>query len=289
MSPIVINFLLLYLLMPIIGVILGAVMFVIAKKNKLLDNKKAIFYFLISIVILAAPALLGFIHYWFMPYAYTGLLILYLFLGYYNLKVLKKIVPALKEKPYYIEFIFVFVLTIVSACIFSLVFNLCNELKYGLWACTCLIPFLFATLFLKAYKSYMDIPIEIYQKWSYYNEHQEMTAEFFDPEKIIVVELEMFKNVQDLEPLNIKAKSSEITPFGIWFKTFLDDYNKKSPNNPIVYSDQANSYGWTFYTLSSIFGRKKYIDASLSFAENKIKEKNVILAKRVKFDGENID
>lgn len=289
METVVINFLLLYLLMPITAVLLGAVMFIIAKKNKLLDNKKVIFYFLISIVILVAPALLGFIHYWFMPYAYMGLMILYLFLGYYNLSILKKMIVGLEEKPYYIEFLFVLILMIVSACIFSLVFNLCNELQYGLWACTCLIPFIFASLFLKAYKCYMDIPIEIYQKWSYYDELQEMTAEYFDPEKIIVVELEIFKNVLDMEPLNIKAKSSEITPFGIWFKTFLDDYNKKSPNNPIVFADQANSYGWTFYTLSSIFGRKKYIDASLSFATNKIKEKNVILAKRVKFDGESID
>lgn len=289
METTVINFLLLYLLMPITAVILGAVMFIIAKKNKLLDNKKVIFYFLISIVILVIPALLGFIHYWFMPYVYMSLLILYLFLGYYNLLILNKMIPDLESKPYYVEFLFVLILMIVSACIFSLIFNLCNELKYGLWACTCLIPFIFSSLFLKAYKSYMSIPIEIYQKWYYHNEHQEMTADYFDPEKVIVVELEIFRNVMDTEPLNIKAKSSEITPFGIWFKTFLDDYNKKSPNNPIIYSDQTNSYGWTFYTLSSIFGRKKYIDASLSFADNKVKEKNVILAKRVKFDGENID
>ena len=280
------KFILLYLLMPLVGLILGVVMVFVAKKNKLLGNKKIIFYFLLTCVILILPALLGFIDYWFMPYAYIGLMVFYLILGYYNLKILEKIIEDYKEKPYYVEFLIVFVITFVSAAFFSLVFNLCNELQYGLWACTCLITFMFPSLFLKTYQTFMDIPLEIYQIWSYDKENRRMTEDDFDNSKVIVVEVSMFKQMADIEPLNIKAKSSEITPFGPWFKTLISDYNKKSPLNPIAHGDNSDSYGWIFYVNTSILGRKRYIDPTLSFAENRLKEKNVIIAKRTQFRSE---
>jgi len=278
------KFVLMYLLMPIIGLILGVVMLVIAKKNQLLGNKKMIFYFLLSCVILVLPALLGFINYWYMPYAYIGLMVLYLLLGYYNLSILNRLIDDFKEKPYYVEFLFVFVLMFVSAALFSLVFNICNELQYGLWACTCLLTFIFPSLFMKAYRTFMDIPLEVYLIWSHDKELRTLTEDDIDSNKIIVVELEIFKQVEDTEPLNIKAKSSEITPFGPWFKTFIGDYNKKSPQSPIIYKDRNDSYGWIFYVNTSFLGRKRYIDPTLSFADNKIKEKNVIIAKRVQYD-----
>lgn len=277
------KFILLYLLMPLVGLILGVVMVFVAKKNKLLSNKRIIFYFLLTCVILVLPALLGFIDYWFMPYAYIGLMVFYLILGYYNLQILEKIIEDYKEKPYYVEFLIVFVITFISAAFFSLIFNLCNELQYGMWACTCLITFMFPSLFLKTYQTFMDIPLEIYQIWSYDKENRRMTEDDFDNSKVIVVEVSMFKQMADIEPLNIKAKSSEITPFGPWFKTLISDYNKKSPLNPIAHGDNADSYGWIFYVNTSILGRKRYIDPTLSFAENRLKEKNVIIAKRTQF------
>lgn len=39
------KFVLMYLLMPLIGILLGVVMFLIARKNNLMQNKKEIFYF----------------------------------------------------------------------------------------------------------------------------------------------------------------------------------------------------------------------------------------------------
>lgn len=277
------KFVLRYLLMPIIGILLGVVMLLVAKKNNLLGNKKVIFYFLLTCAILILPALLGFIDYWFMPYAYIGLSALYLILGCYNLNILKKVIENYEEKPYYVEFLIVFVILFVSAAFFSLVFNLCNELKYGLWASTCLLTFIFPSLFLRAHKTFMAIPLEIYSVWSFATENQSITEMDFDKSKVIVVEISMFKQIEDTEPLNIKAKSSEITPFGPWFKTFISDYNKKSPLNPIAHEDNLNPYGWIFYVITPILGRKRYIDPSLSFAENKLKEKNVIFAKRTRF------
>lgn len=279
------EFILLYLLFPLLTVVMGVVAYIVAQKNQLLSNKKLIFFFLATCIILVLPGLLGFIDYWFMPYAYISLQVLYFFLGWYYLKILRNVVKDLDQKPYYIEFLFVFVIMLIGAALFSLVFNLCNELQYGLWACTCIIPFIFPSVFGKAYKTFMDIPLEVYKIWSYdMQEDNEWEHEVTDNDKITVVEMELFKHVTDIKPLNIKAKAQEDMTFGGWFKVFIDDYNIKSSASPIVHSDYENSYGWIFYTITSVLGRKRYIDPDLSFAKNKIKEHRVIIAKRTRFE-----
>jgi hypothetical protein len=271
---------LMYLLMPLIGIIFGVVMMLVAKKNNLLKNKKLIFYLLLSCIVLASPALLGFIDYWFMPKAYILLAVIYLILGYLNLKILGVIIDGFRNKPYYLEFLFSLFVMLIGAALFSLVFNLCNELQYGLWACTCTLPFIFPSLFGKAYHTYLDIPVEVYKIWSYANEKNELNLEYMNSNKIIVVELELFRKIADTKPLSIRVKASDDMPFGIWFKILIDDYNRKSPLHPIDYEDTENSYGWLFY-VNTFFVWKKHIDPDLSFAANKIKEKNCIIAKRV--------
>lgn len=273
-----------YIFLPLIGILLGVVAAIIAKKNKIVSDKKTIFFFLLTSIALALPALFGLIDYWFMPYAYIILEALYLIGGYYFLNLLEKFIKGIEEKPYYIEFLSVFIVLLISSALFTLIFNLCNELQYGLWACTCTLTFIFPTLFRKTYRSFMAIPLEVYKLWSYEDETQEINADAFDHNKIIVVELELFKQVDDIQPLNIKAKASEDIPFGIWFKVFIDDYNKRSPQSPIASSDYENSYGWIFYASSSILGQKRYIDPELTFAKNKIRDKNVVVAKRTKYE-----
>jgi hypothetical protein len=277
------KFVLSYLLMPLIGVVAGVVMLFVAKKNKLLQNKAAIYYFLFVCVILALPALLGFIDYWFMPKAYIALSVVNLILGYFNIKILKTVVENFDEKPYCVEFLCTFLVTFVGAAFFSLIFNLCNELQYGLWASTCLLSFILPSLFLKTFHIYLDIPLEVYRIWSYDEETFEMSAEYFDANKIIVIELELFKQITDSNTLNIKVKATEDMPFGFWFKTLIDDYNKKSPLHPISYAEAGKCHGWIFYVNSSVLGRKKHIDPNLSFVKNKIKENNCIIAKRVQY------
>jgi hypothetical protein len=268
--------------MPFIGLFLGVIMMLIAKKNKLLQNKRAIFYFLLSGLVLALPALLGFIDYWFMPRVYIILAVIYLIAGYLNRMILKNVIDDFKEKPYYVEFFCTFLVMCVGATLFSLVFNLCNELQYGLWACTCLLPFILPSLFTKSLNIYLNIPLEVYQTWSYNGETREMDTEDMTSNKIIVVELELFKQISDKDTLNIKVKASEDMLFGVWFKLLIDDYNRKSPLQPIAYSDhEMGSHEWIFYVNSSIFGWKKHIDTDLSFAKNNIREKNCIIAKRV--------
>ncbi|MDR1347218.1 MAG: TssN family type VI secretion system protein [Prevotellaceae bacterium] len=272
---------LMYLVMPVMCILLGFLMYFVAKKNKLLSNKKLILYFLLACVLLAVPALLGFTDYTFMPYGYMILSVIYLLLGYLNLILTGRFIKDIKDKPYGVELFLQFTVMVIGAVLFSLVFNLCNELQYGPWASTCILPFILPSLFRKAYRSYIRIPVEIYSVWTYQDEKNEIDIEDFDSSAIIVVELEIFKQVEDVKHLNIKAKASENAPFGVWFKMFIHHYNTKSPDYMIAASDEANSYGWMFYVNTLGFW-KRSIDPALSFAENRIKDKKVITAKRVR-------
>ena len=72
--------------------------------------------------------------------------------------------------------------------------------------------------------------------------------------------------------------------FGVWFKSLIDDYNRKLPSSQIAHTDDNhNSYGWVFYVVTAVLGRKRHIDPELTFEENKVKEKKVIIAKRTTY------
>lgn len=99
MNPVTQHLISSYLLMPLLTVIFGIAAYFIARKNKLLNNKKLIAYLLLCGIILALPSLSGFMDYNFMPYAYILLVILYWTAGYYNRLILRKVFASSKEMP----------------------------------------------------------------------------------------------------------------------------------------------------------------------------------------------
>lgn len=277
-----------YLLLPLLGIFFGVLLCVIAKKNKLLNNKKVIFYVLLSGIILGLPGLLGFFDYNFMPYIYALLAIAYLIIGCYSQSIMLSFLKDLKGKPFFLKFMFNMATMILGIGLFSLCFNLTNELQYGLWACTCVLPFMFPMLYNKALRCYLDIPVEIYKVWKYSNEYDSDSFNI-DLERVMVVDLELFRKVDDIDSERITGKVSEDSVFGQWFQRMIDDCNRKSPTDPIVYRNDADYYEWIFYIKPSFFSRRRYIDPDLNFAENNLKRRCTIIAKRVMNEKEQIN
>ncbi len=270
-----------YLLTPILAMIMGLISYFMAKKNKLLSNRKMIFLILLISVLLCVPALLGFVHYEFMPYLYVTLMVVYLIAGYYNVLFLKRYLQNVKkENSFPVIFFFQFVMMFIGAALFVTVFNLCSELKFGIWACTCMLSFIFPPLFWETYNKYMSIPPEVFKAWKY-SDKEAMPDVIPDYDRLMVMEIELYKTLQDTAPMKIKAKAPDNITFGDWFKLFLIDYNYKFPLEPIEFQDSAVKYSWIFYVKRSFFLPRKYIDYELTILENKIKEKYTILAKRV--------
>ena len=269
-----------YIIYPLLGLLLIGLGFLIVKKNNLSNNKKLIAYLLICILSLSLPALLGLLNYDFMPYGYLSIGALYLVLGYYNTRI---ILWLFKEAPpYYIELSIVLFTMLGGAFLFSLIFNFCNELQYGLWASTAILAFLFPSLYIKSTQLFLNIPIEVYKVWLYDKSPDITNDHTIDYNQLKVVKMELFKKEQDSEPVTINAKAPYDMAFGVWFKRLLTDYNIKSLLSPIDPTNGSQDTGWIFYTKPSFFLPRNYIDYDKTFTENKISERHTIIAKRVK-------
>ena len=72
-----------------------------------------------------------------------------------------------EDNSYTYELTLTLLLMIIGMVLYSFVFDLCNDLQYGLWASTAMLPFLFVSVFRRTYYSFLDIPLEIYKVWNY--------------------------------------------------------------------------------------------------------------------------
>lgn len=270
-----------YLLFPIIAFLMGFFVMLVAKKNKLLQDKKAIFYVLLSGIVISIPGLLGYLRVNFMPYGYLSIQVLYLFLGYVNLRLLFRFVKSLSGKASGYVFLFLFVQILIGWALFSVWFNLTNDFQYGFWAGSSVFSLLVVPLFAEAFNAYLRIPVEIYKMRIYDPRDIEYTPAPVDTEEFLVYEIEIYKTPADRKPIRLKAKSTSNMVFGDWFELIVTDYNQKRIKSPIEYYSSEHPYGWIFYIKPSFFRPRKYIDPEMSFLENNLPEKYLIVSKRV--------
>lgn len=276
------SFFLRYLLFPLIFLISAAVISIVNKKNQFLNNKKLIISILILSLILALPGSMGFLSFDFMPWGYiicqiyyiaTGCLFVYLATRYYPDELLSR------------KLFFIFA-TLVSALLgfflFQLTFNWLSDIHFGIWAATSLATFMIPLLFWWAYVSLISIPTEIYKIWQYPAHPIPIEMDHLDFDRLLVLELELYKNTDDSEPIKVKAKAPENMIFGEWFYKFIEDYNVKFPKSPVKYlSEDHESYKWIFFIKTSFFKKNVFIDPDLDILNNTITEKVTIYAKRV--------
>lgn len=280
--PIIKGFISSQLFLPIVGLLMGGIMVLIAKKGKLLSDKRAVIYILLSCIVLGVFGVLGFLQVNFMPWGYIGLQCIYLFLGYLNFDLLKTYVKNLQGAAFWKIFIVLILQIFISAAIFSFIFNIGNNFTYGIWASTSLLTLLIIPLFKQTFVSYLRIPMEIYKIKTYEAIEKEIPMVPIDNDTLLVYEIEIYKNPQDEKPIRLKAKSTQNMVFEDWFELILLDYNQQKTASPVEYFDEKDPYGWIFYTKPSFFSPRKYIDGALSFKENKLLEKHLIIARRVR-------
>ncbi|MEE1083739.1 MAG: TssN family type VI secretion system protein [Paludibacteraceae bacterium] len=269
-----------YLLFPVIVLILGLLSVVIAKKNKLLSDKKAVITVLGSSLFYSLFGFSGFFGMTFMPYVYLFIQFLFLLLGFVNQKLLSHFIPQLKS----MGLIFVVLLQFfISWAVFAIIFNITNELQYGFWAGTCLLPILFYPLFVVTYQCYLSIPAEIYKIRVYRDsETFEPPHAELDVSQVMVVGINVPKYVGDENEAIVNSKSLKSFVLGEWFGMIINDYNAQHLDNQVELFDKEGSYGWIFYTEKSFFKSRKYLDPDLTFESNGLVNNCMIVARRVK-------
>jgi hypothetical protein len=271
------------LLLPIISVAVATVAIFVNKKNAFISNKKFIVFVLISSLIIALPAILNFLGVLFIPQLYIVNQLLFLILGYFYMNQTTRLFAGENENANRLM-ILITTLAILGlgSYLFSLLFNVASDFKYGFIASTCTYTLILPILFRWTYISLVNIPAEIYKVWKYRMDYNEPEFSSEMVEHLMVLELELTKKASDTEVVKVKAKAPANFVFGDWFQLFLIDYNSKYFENPIKYqSENGELYNWIFYVKPSMGSGKKYIDYEKKITDNKLNEKITILCKRV--------
>lgn len=277
------SFVINYLLFPVIVLILGLLSVVIAKKNKLLADKKAVITLLASSLLYSLFGLSGFFGVTFMPYGYLCIHFLFLLLGYVNLKTLQYFIPQLKEKNPMIMLLVIVLQLLLAWAVFAIIFNFANDLQYGFWAGTSLIPLLFYPVFDMTYQSYLDIPAEIYKIKVYGpNDQFEPPHAELDVNQVMVVGINVPRFVGDENEAIVNSKAMKTFVLGDWFGMIISDYNKQHLDNQVELFGQDGSYGWIFYTEKSFLKQRRYLDPDETFEANGLISDGIVVARRVK-------
>ncbi|WP_316798421.1 TssN family type VI secretion system protein [Pedobacter frigidisoli] len=276
------SFFIRYLLFPLIFLVSAAVLSIINKKNQFLNNKKLIVSVLLTGIILALPGFLGFLNFNFMPWGYIICCIYYVLTGILMVYLLSKFYAApLLDRKVFIFFA-AFISALLAVYLYQLAFNWLSDVNFGWWGAGSISWFFVPLIFWWAYVALLNIPSEIYKIWKYPDVPLDINMDHIDFNKLLVLELELYKKSSDPEPLKVKVKAPANMNFGVWFHKFIDDYNLKFAKNPVEFrDDHQDGYRWIFFVKTSFFKRNLFIDPDLDIAQNGISEKMTIYAKRV--------
>ncbi|MDJ1493634.1 TssN family type VI secretion system protein [Cytophagaceae bacterium DM2B3-1] len=273
-----------YLLLPIIALLLIIPAWLLKKKNAVLDNKTLILFVLLSGAAIGIQGLWGIIGDVFSPYYYVLAQAVYLIGGVLYVQGLARFITS-KLKTYVLitEIVVTLLVLIAGMGIFSILYNLLSPISNGLLASSCCLAIVIPLLFYWTYLAYLHIPVDIYKIWQYNPAIVDpKKLESVDFTKLMVLELEFGRNIQDEERIKVQAKAQAAMNFGEWFGIFIENYNRKFPDSPIVAeSEDGNPHSWIFYIQPSFFRKRKYIDPDFSIQENRIRERYTIITKRV--------
>ena len=280
-------FFLSHLLIPTLLIVLALPLVLLQKKLPFIKLKELFLYLIISGVILSLPGLLGFTGISFNPYWYLIASVLYLLFGWIHLRQLMKRFKG-QDVPFWLSVIFELLLTfftlLLGVYLFTYIFNWLSPFQgYALLSASCSISFLIPLFFYYSYMQLLSIPFSIYRAWRYDVNRNIADFDGFDLTQLKVVSIELAKNVEEGSQFRIKAKmpASGLT-FGDWFQKVLDDYNFKNGTNAIaLFDEEGLYYTWVFYVKRSFFHLRHYINFDLDSTENKIRENDIIICKRV--------
>jgi hypothetical protein len=251
--------------------------------GQMLNNKKFIFFYLLFGVIISCG---GFIS--MSPSAsrsmmtFVGLQAAYAALGFLAAWLYKRNAPDEIAQGRFAGVFFVLANAFLGMIGFALVYHYFSPSGLGPWYAMCVLTFVLPQFLSTAFGAYNAIPHEIHKVWYFPLHADPVDYDNVDTSTIYMLELEFSKSVNDARITNTKLRAPVAMRFGDWFRSFIENYNYRYETDPIQYTGYDETpLGWTFFTKARGLGRSKFIDPDLTIAENKISEKDIILAKRV--------
>jgi hypothetical protein len=271
-----------FLLIPI-----SAILFVALNwGNSQLNIKKNVWSTLLIVFILSIGGLFGFSDslyegFWFFVLIQILALILGVLL---NNLFLKNYFSSFKNK-IISEISFSLFIVSVSYFLFSFSFNYFSKTTLGFTYATSLIILIVPYFIKLAFDHFIHIPASIYKVWYLNEEREEPDFDKINVRDVYLLSLDLLKNVNDKGVSNIKVKAPLEMNFGDWYQSFILNYNEKFTDNIIQFKFlDGSSMGWVFYTKPTFFSGRRFIDPNKSITQNKLNEKVIIVASRVKIN-----
>jgi hypothetical protein len=288
----ILPFFLKYLLAPILILIIT---FIMGQFSAIKVKVKSAIIFVLCfslIIILISP--LAFFNNEFIWFGLIFTILYFLFIGILLLRFMKTnyfqgigIADSILGK------VFVFLIVTVFSCwLYYLIFNLIAITGYAhiimlniLWV---FIPFLFAELKQK----YIVIPEPFYAYWQVGidkkdNEYWDNIDKFHLMQ--VSIKIKKRENSEFFSKFDVKI--AQQVKLGSWFNKFIEDQNYRFPNDPIDTNEKDEKLGWIFY-VPRYFNMLLFIrnlDPDVPISQSKIKNKQIIYAKRVSVNFQGLD
>lgn len=276
-----------YLLVPLFVVVILFIMNGMKNLKRKLSMKKAIVFILIASLIIALPALLGLLK---NEFVWGGLILTiacYIGLGLFFWKfsasdIFKAI--GIGESTGGI-ILLLLVATALGSWVYYLAFDWLSGLPYAFWCALNVIWFIIPYIAMLSRKLFLLIPPPIYAPWELeYGTFDRNYWDNIDSFGFKSVKVKINRKIGDRFYASLVVRLPDGISLGNWFNWFIEDQNRRFPQNKIEIEKDGCKVGWTFYT-SRWFSYPfliRILDPNKNSEQNGIKNNRPIYIRRVK-------
>lgn len=281
-----------YLLAPILVVAMVIILTNINSIKKKLNIKKLIIFILLSAIAISLPSLFGFLK---NEYVWGGLILTityYLLIGWCYDKIADtKLFSSIGIGHSNGSKVLVLIISMILGCwCYFLLFEWISELPYSSW-CMSTVLWVMIPFFISCSQGmFLDIPRPIYKPWELeYGTFDRYYWDKVDSFGAHSVRVRIKRKIEDASYASLLVRMPNGITLGNWFNWFIEDQNKRFPQDTIETQINDARIGWMFYTAKwfkfPIFIRR--LDPMLYCKDNKIKNNQTIYVRRVQIEKTN--
>ena len=276
-----------YLLAPLFVTVM--LFFLNSMKNlkRKLSMKKAVIFILISALIIALPCLLGLLRNEFVWGGLFLTILCYIGLGFIFWKYTGSgsfNAIGLGESTGG-TILLLSVSGILGGWIYYLVFEKISNLPYAIWGALNVLWFIVPYMIMLGRKQFLLIPPPIYVPWELeFGTFDRNYWDNIDSFEFKSVKVKINRKIGDKNFASLVVKLPDGISLGNWFNWFIEDQNRRFPQNRIETGKDGYKVGWTFYTTKwfSYPLLIRILDPHKNSEQNKIKNNRPIYIRRVK-------
>jgi hypothetical protein len=248
-------------------------------------SKKAIWYML-GAAALFALASLTIAAKWFSSYSgyFIFYQVLFLLFGALHVYLMKlKLNWGEDDRGFIAELIFTILILLLGMIAFMLVYRLMNREGLERTMMLSVLVFMVPLFVWQTFQAALGIPPKVFNQWFYPVHEPKEDPDESKLKNMLLISFEFQKNGQDPYFTNFRARAPVDMDLGELFYYFINDYNERHPNGPILYSNGSGKpYGWMFYKKPKWYTiLTRYMDADKTIYLNRIRENDIIVCARI--------